>query len=237
MKKSRQIIYYTDNYPSEYFLSQIRAQIKKACGNIPVISVSQYPISFGENLVIGPIGRSTRSICRQILMGLEYATADIINFCEHDVIYHPSHFSFVPPKNDLFYYNRNVWKLRSRDGQAVYYDTSATSLLVANRKLLLNHYQERVDRLENGTFPKKAGHEPGHHLAPQGIGQNGYELFCSEHPCVCIRHNRNYTRKNRFDRSQFSSKNSTKGWKLSDEIPFWGRTKGRFKEFMSELSV
>ena len=49
---------------------------------------------------------------KQILAGLEALDTDIVFFCEHDVLYYPSHFDFRPLKKDVIYYNTNVWKVR-----------------------------------------------------------------------------------------------------------------------------
>lgn len=231
----REIIYYTDNLPSEKFLSIIRAQILRACGDIPIISVSQKPISFGRNIVMPGIGRSNLSIFRQILTGLEASDADIVNFIEHDVIYHPSHFDFVPPDNTAFWYNRNVWKVRASDGQAVYYRTSGLSLMVCYRDIAVEHYRERV-RLQSGEgIPRCTGFEPGHHLAPKGLGTIPAKYFTAEHPCIDVRHSDNKTGNRKFEKRFFHSQKSIQDWQLADEVPFWGKTKGRFNEFLENL--
>ena len=231
----REIIYYTDNVPSERFLNIIQRQILRACGDIPIISVSQKPIDFGRNIVMAGIGRSNLSIYRQILTGLEASDADVVNFVEHDVIYHPGHFEFVPPDNTAFWYNRNVWKVRASDGQAVYYRTSALSLMVCYRDIALKQYRERVEKQANGTLSRATGHEPGHHLAPKGLGNIPAKFFNAEHPCIDIRHSNNKTKTDRFRKESFRSKKSILDWKLADEVPFWGRTKGRFNEFLLEI--
>ena len=64
---------------------------------------------------------------KQILTGLEAMTEDIVYFCEHDILYHPDHFKFIPPSNNTFYYNGNYWDLRLKDGFAVHYDSSPLS--------------------------------------------------------------------------------------------------------------
>ena len=58
---------------------------------------------------------------RQILAGLEALDTDVVFMVEHDVLYHPSHFDFTPPERDIFYYNRNTWKVNAETGHAVFY--------------------------------------------------------------------------------------------------------------------
>ena len=59
---------------------------------------------------------------KQILSALEAQDTDIVYFCEHDVLYDPSHFEFTPPKKDVWYYNVNVWKLDANTGHAMRVD-------------------------------------------------------------------------------------------------------------------
>jgi len=231
----REIIYYTDNLPSERFLWILRDQIIRACRGIPIISVSQWPIAFGRNIVLSGIGRCNLSIYKQILAGLEASEADVVYFCEHDIIYHPSHFNFMPPDNSAFWYDRNVWKVRSSDGQAVYYRTSPLSLMVCYRDIAVEHYRERVKLQIEGTLPRTTGFEPGNHMAPKGIGNIPARHFTSKHPCIDIRHPDNKTGINRFLRSSFKTVRSIRDWQLADEVPFWGKTKGRFDEFLMSL--
>ena len=49
-------IYYTVNYISDYFAENIKKQILKVIDDMPLISVSQKPIDFGQNICVGKIG-------------------------------------------------------------------------------------------------------------------------------------------------------------------------------------
>jgi hypothetical protein len=169
---------------------------------------------------------------KQILAALEKSTAEIIYFCEHDVLYHPSHFDFTPPRKDVYYYNEHTYKVDSNTGQALFYYTKQTSGLCAYRELLLQHYRERVRRVEAEGFTRKMGFEPGTHSPPNGVDHFKAEAFWSEVPNVDIRHTKNLT-ESRWSQDQFRSQRSCKGWKLVDEVPCWGKTKGRFSEFLS----
>ena len=235
VKLKREIIYYTDNLPSEKFLWIIRNQIMKACGDIPIISVSQWPIPFGRNIVLPGIGRSDLSLYKQILIGLETSNADVVYFAEHDVIYHPSHFDCIPPDNSAFWYDTNIWKVRAKDGQALYYQTYALSLMVCYRDIAVEHYRERV-RLETiHQIPKATHYEPGRFLAPKGMGTIPAKYFRSEHPCIDIKHENNWNGKCRFNKSSFRSLKSIRDWQLADDVPFWGKTKGRFNQFLEDI--
>ena len=104
-------------------------------------------MTFGDNIVL-PLERGYLTMFKQILAGLEELKTDVVFLCEHDVLYHPSHFLFTPPKKDVYYYNTNVWKVRYDDGHALHYDCKQTSGLCAYRELLVQHYRERVRKTE-----------------------------------------------------------------------------------------
>jgi len=150
------------------------------------------------------------------------------------MIYHPSHFLFIPPKDNVFYYNTNTWKVCSKTGQALHYITKQVSGLCAYRKLLLEHYRKRVERVEKEGFTRKMGFEPGCHRTPRGVDNHLSETYWSIQPNVDIRHSNNFTA-NRWKKSQFRDQNSIRGWIMSDEVPFWGKIKGRFDEFLREV--
>ncbi len=170
---------------------------------------------------------------KQILIGLELSDAEIIFFCEHDVLYHPSHFDFVPPQNDVFYYNENVWKVDANDGKALFYHTTQTSGLCAYRNLLLEHYRKRVDRVEEHGFSRKMGFEPGTHGRPERVDDYKAESWMASLPNVDIRHENNLT-PSRWRQDQFRNRRSCQGWTESKKVPGWGKTKGRFAEFLEE---
>ena len=61
---------------------------------------------FGDNIHI-PMQRGLEAYFTQIISALEKSKAEIVFMCEHDVLYHPSHFEFIPERKDKFYYNQN----------------------------------------------------------------------------------------------------------------------------------
>ena len=237
------IVYYTDNQLDEKIAKKCQDQLMKLEGSkLPIVSVSLKPIEFGVNYVL-PLERSLLTMSKQILKGLEESTADVIFFCEHDVLYHPSHFDFTPTRKDIYYYNTNSWMLRLQDGHCLFYEHKSLSGICAYRETLLKHYRERVRRIEellkeaNGGQTVKAtsgndvplkeaihrlGFEPGTHNRPEKVDDLKSESWKSEHPNVDIKHDKNWT-KNRWKVEQFRDKSVAKSWKEADEIPFWGK--------------
>ena len=224
------IVYYTDNRCEERIADVCRRQILR-CTDLPIISVSHYPIDFGTNLIVD-MKRGTSSLFNQILIGVKESDFDIVFLCEHDVLYHPSHFT-CRPHNRKFSYNLNRWQLCWKTGRALFRHTRCTSLCVAFRDSIIKHYEALLNVIAAGNYHRsKHGFAPGTHRI-QGVPKIGRNSFMSEVPCIDIRHATNYT-PNRWRKEDYS-KHSRGGWKEADEIPGWGRTKGRFDEFLREV--
>jgi len=216
------VIYYTDNRLDERIAKAAQAQITASANGHEIVSVSLAPVDFGENIVLDR-ERGPLTMFEQILAGLEASTADVVFFCEHDVLYHPSHFDFVPPRKDVFYYNTNVWKVRLTDGHAVRVDDCRqTSGLCAYRELLLEHYRKRVELVKANGFTRRMGFEPGTHNRAERVDDYKAEGWESECPNIDIRHGRNLT-ESRWRKDQFRNQRYTKGWAEADAVPGWGR--------------
>jgi len=153
---------------------------------------------------------------------LEHSTAEVIYFAEHDVLYHPSHFDFLPADPDTFYYNQNVWWLRTSDGHALHYDVNQLSGLVGYRQPLLTHFKERYETVLKEGYSPKMGFEPmtHHRIKWQHVYKS--RGFKSVFPNVDIKHGENATGA-RWDKSQFRNQRLLKGWQEGevDTIPGW----------------
>jgi len=211
---SKGIIFYTDNKVNIKLGVKCRKQILKA--GLPIISVSHKPMNFGTNIVYkGESGYLAYH--KQILMALEASTADIVYFCEHDVLYHPSHFDFTPPKKDVYYYDFNFWRVRASDNFAIHYDTHQVNLICGYRELLLKHYREKVRRIEKDGFTMRMGFEPGCNNRSERIDDVKAESYYAKEPSLDIRHDTNLTR-SRWSKSEFRNQSSCRGWKEVKDI-------------------
>ena len=214
------IVYYTDNQLDEKIMKRCQEYIKKSA--LPIVSVSLQPIDFGDNIVL-PLQRSRIAMFKQILIGLEKLDTDVAFLCEHDVLYHPSHFDFRPPKKDVYYYNMNTWQLRASDGHAVYFDAKRLSQICADRQFLVEHYRKKVALAEKNNsewYARKMGYEPGTHNRRERVDDFKAEEWRSEFPSVDIRHEKNLTR-SRWSKAEFRHQNHCENWKEADEIPGW----------------
>ena len=209
-------IYYTDSRLDPEILGVCQKQLSKAFDESKIVNVSlNKPSEFGGRNIVFMGKRSYPTYLRQILTALEASTDDVIYFLEHDVLYHPSHFDFVPPKDDIYYYNTNNYRWRYPTNIAVTYDTlSSLSGMCCNRETAVNHYKLRIQVMEDqkldeirGHEPRWArlfGYEPGTKLKRRG-GISDEEHICrrSKFPNVDIRHGRTFSRPKTF-RNEFN---------------------------------
>jgi len=193
-------IYYTDHRPKKFILDTCREQIKKACPH-KIVSVSlHHPIDLGENIVIKDRERSYPTMLFQIVLALEKLDTDYVFFLEHDVLYHPSHFDFTPPKDDIYYYNLNNYRWGIKEDFAITYSgLHSLSQMCANRKTALEHFKGRLKYVEDKGWDKQRSREPrwGRQLGYEpgtkkkrrgGFSNEDFEVWYSEHPNIDIRH-------------------------------------------------
>lgn len=231
---SKGLVYYTDNNLDQKIMRICQKQLQKATNGNKIVSVSLNPIDFGDVNIRLFLKHGYLTMFKQILAGLKLLDTDIVFLVEHDILYASEHFSFIPPKKDVFYYNENTYKLDYETGQALFYYCKQTSGLCAYRELLIEHYQKRVKMVEEIGFSRKMGFEPGTHGRAERVDNYKSEAWMSKVPNVDIRHGTNLTQ-SRWSESEFRNKKSCRGWKLTDGIPYWGITKGRFDEFLFEI--
>ena len=213
------IIYYTDNQLNVRVAKAVQRRLEKI--GLPIVSSSLKPMMFGENIHMGR-KRGVLTMFVQILSALEHSESDIVFFCEHDVLYHSSHFEFTPPEKDRFYYNRNVWKLDAKTGKALHYEASQVSGIAVYRETALAHYRKRVEMVKKNGYSMKMGYEPGTHNRPERVDDLKSETWMSPFPNVDVRHDNNLS-PTRWKKDQFRNQKYTRGWKEgdSDSIPGW----------------
>ena len=221
----KSIIYYTDNELDEKIAKPVRDLLLKISQekNIPIVSASLKKMHFGvKNIHFPSLKRGYPAMFRQILGALENSTADVIFFCEHDILYHPSHFDFIPPDKNTFYYNQNVWLLRTTDGHALHYDVNQLSGLCGYRNELITHFRERYEMVVKEGFSRKMGFEPMTHgrIKWQHVYKCG--TWKSEFPNIDIKHEANATGE-RWRKEEFKNQQLLINWTESDidHIPGW----------------
>lgn len=217
------VVYYTDNRIKIDLAQICQKQLRLAVGDRPLVSVSLAPIDIGVNIVL-PLKPHPITMVRQIIAGLEAIDTDVVYLAEHDVLYHPSYFDFVPLREDAYYYNLNFWIVRYSDGFAVKYWQPYLGQVCAYRKTLLHAFKGRLDLVETKNFHsigRDAGYEPGAGKNPsEGIDKYNAIYRNSEFPNLDIKdHGTNVTH------AAWEKNNHTIDWQGTYDIPYWGRVR------------
>ena len=230
------IIYYSHLRPREEILAGVRKQILKT--GLPIVSCTLKPLDFGKNIVLemepGAIAYFT-----QIFTALKAHAAKYVFFFEHDVLYHPTHFHFIPPRDDTFYYNVNVWRWDYLSDRCITYDHHASvSGICVNRELAIDFYDKRlklIDELSYGKefswgnpkWAREMGYEPGK-VSRFSKEKAKKEEWRSPYPNIDIRHTRTMTAPKMY-RQDFKHK-PTGWWETTiNKIPGWNKPRELLK--------
>ena len=223
---SRGIIFYTDNQLDETIAAPVRERLSAISRerSLPITSASLKRMSFGvKNVYFHSHQRGHKTMFKQILGALENSRADVVFFCEHDVLYDASHFEFVPPRRDTFYYNTNVWQRRHTDGHAVYWLCRKLSQMCCYRTLALEHYRRKLALVEanGGVYDAHLGFEPGTRARAQGgVDDSPHGDWRSAVPNIDIRHGSNLS-KSKWSPADFRDPANCIDWLEADSVPGW----------------
>jgi hypothetical protein len=213
-------IYYTANIIPQTFAENIRQQILSAIGDMPLISVSQKPVDFGENICVGNIGQTHLNIYRQMLIGAKAAQTDYVAMCEDDTLYTPEHFTSFLPDLDTFAYDINRWRLYTWRSFFSYTERVVASMMIAPRKKLVEALEERFEKYPDpDNTPCRNFCEPGRRERKLGVAYQKLVRFKSKGPpCIVFTH-RQCLGFNRL------GKRKALGPVIKDYLNFWGTTK------------
>ena len=216
MKLTGAIIYLSSNKENPEFEKRLRDNILKHRRGLPIFSVTQKPIDFGENYCVGDVGASGFNFCRQLQLALKHAYSDYVIQCESDCLYPPDYFTFVPPKEHTVYRNTNICILPYKKNY-FHYKSSSTFAQVAGREYLLARLNHLLDgqpmwSTEMKNFPKEIG-KPF---------LEGWEEFTTRYPAIS------------FKTGDGMRKHSASGSTKYDELPYWGSAKLIRKLYLNE---
>lgn len=238
-KPTKAAIYYTCNSHDETLELAARNNLKAATNGHEIGCVSLKRTDFGDWTIVLDREKSGTTMHYQILAGLERSTADYVFLCESDVFYHKSHFDFVPPSDEVFYYNTNVWRVRYGDGHAVRTDNlQQVSGICASRKLLLAHYCKRIEMIEanGGEFDvKRMAYEPG---TRGKFGDEKIANWQSPFPNIDITGHGATLTTPHFSVDSFRNKKYAAGWQETDEaLDGWPKLSGgAIHEWLNQLA-
>lgn len=98
----------------------------------------------------------------------------------------------------------------------------------------MEHIKRAIEVTQQEGFRREYGISPPRGIPPEEQRKRRYDTYMSEVPNVDIRHPQAFTRQ-RMTKDQFRSPRSRRGWTESDGIPGWGKTLGRFNEFIASI--
>lgn len=214
------ILYLTDNCLDPQIDRLVRATLLRQAADIPIISVSQQPIEFGQNICVGPIGRSWTSIFKQVLAGLAEVKTRFVSIAEHDCLYTNEHLSFIPPQADCFWVNKNCWLVQHGGNHpeltgmySYWHKRSAMSQVVVARELFREYTELQVKLIAANQEAKRVADSGSSEQLQRYIGLiQGYRtrFFATVKPNLDIRHGGNFTGPKRGKRRCY-------------ELPYWGK--------------
>lgn len=94
------VIYYTADYEKPELLVRVRQTLWTNKGDCPLISVSQSPLDFGQNICVGGQVTSTQNTYRQFQLGAMQAATKWVCTAEDDCLYPPEYFQYDPEDED-----------------------------------------------------------------------------------------------------------------------------------------
>jgi hypothetical protein len=204
------ILYYTSNREKPDFEKRVQENLLKVCGDLPIISISHYPINLGKNICVGDVGTSGFNMFRQVQIGLMEAKTTFIISAESDCLYPPDYFTFRPEKIDECYRDSNLYVMPDARDFFFYKKEGATHAQIVGREYYLNRLNELFKdapqwSVEEKNFPKER-------CRKEDIFDH-IEYWHSENPVFQIKTHRGMRYYTHSDRTPIS------------EIPYWGSGK------------
>jgi hypothetical protein len=145
MRDDLTIIYYTSNTELPKFEAKIRRTLVHMSGGLPIVSVSQKPIDFGKNICVGEVGVTGHNALRQMLIGARAATTRFVCMAESDFLHPKDYFTFVPPRDDVFYMAMPLYVLFAQRGKTRLFcpkPQGSEAAMVINREYLIEKMEE-----------------------------------------------------------------------------------------------
>jgi hypothetical protein len=183
--KDLTLLYYTSDVAWPEMTRNVRKHLLEITeGKLPIISVSQKPLDFGNNVCVGLIGQSYYNAYKQMLIGALKVKTKYIACVEDDTLYSMEHFAHRPPK-DTFSFNTNMW-YTEEDYYFNKYDHGMCTCIVET-ETLINTLRPRF--IKYPTQPESLRmqryfQEPGRDDMKFGIPNAKVELFKTKIPIL-----------------------------------------------------
>jgi len=175
------LLYYTANTIEETLGNNVRQHLLSIKGDLPIVSVSQKPLDFGENYYIGDIGRSYYNCYKQILTGAYAVKTLYVACCEDDTLYHMEQFNHRPSSEKVFSYNKNMWYCEETE----FWTRGWTGMLscIVGTEYLIETLKKRFER-----YPEEIHYHSGRYFRtfqePGRFDKAHTEYWSSKEPLV-----------------------------------------------------
>lgn len=200
------ILYTADNLPKK-FAEATLAQLKKALGSIPLITIHK-----------GNVEASHIGIYKQALQGARQAQTKYIALCEDDVLYSPAHFKYRPSLGK-FAYNLGAWSIFTW-GEPIFTHKGIVrknlNSLICERDLFIGAMEERFAKYpDESKINIEVWAEPGRYENHLGVTVRETEEFYTNPPNIVFSHQNELSFKKMGTRKRV-------GEFRAYEIPYWG---------------
>lgn len=141
------LLYYTANRERYDFEKRVRENILKNT-NLPIVSVSQFPIDFGHNVCVGEHDCCYYNEFRQIQIGLRLIKTPYVLTAESDCFYPPHYFTFRPTRKRAVYRYTGVWVCYTNNFSQVYYKGHSDGSQLVDRAMWLEDLNDMLGKEE-----------------------------------------------------------------------------------------
>jgi len=184
---------------------------RKVIGDLPIISVSQFPMDFGTNICVGDVGTSGHNAWRQFQIGVTEAKTTYVCSLEADTLYPPDYFAFLPPRDDAMYLAMPLWVLFNQEKYTKKFcpkPTSSEGAMVVGREFILRSLEQLFHGKPQWTSTDRGNPTNLSYLHRFGA----HEDFTLEYPVVTIKTDQNMHRRTPHRQHRCTA-----------ELPYWGK--------------
>jgi len=212
------VLYYTSNRIEEPFATNVRNHLLSFISKgTPIISISQKPMNFGNNIYVKDLNPSIYNIYKQIYIGASAVSTRYIMCAEDDALYNLEHFQYRPP-DDAFGYNLNKWMV---NGNFFFHRNRVNmSTCVAPTDLMVNTLEVRLTKYPDPEMKLVKWGEPGRFEEFLGLPIVKMDLFKTEQAVLTFNHRP----------SVGGVRRTMKGDVIKEELMGWSKATELWKE-------
>jgi len=209
------LIYYSANSLPENVAVNFRRELLNVTTNVfPIISVTQKPVDFGNNICVSEIGQSYYNLYKQMHIGVQAAKTKYVATVEDDTLYTMEHFAYRPSSDGIISYNKSMWFL----DRNIFWNRGGTGTFgcIAPTKILYDTLEQRFRRFSIEPMPrdyqKYFWRDPGQD-DQLGFKNQEIEIFSTRVPLITLCY---------FAATHGWPKRRQQTSKTTDRLEYWG---------------